>query len=55
MTKWNLSWVYKASSTFKNQLMRDFPGGTVDKYPPANAGDTGSISGPGRSHTPQSN
>ena len=28
----------------------DFPGGTVDKNPPANAGDTGSISGPGRFH-----
>ena len=29
---------------------RDFPGGAVDKNPPANAGDTGSIPGPGRSH-----
>ena len=28
----------------------DFPGGTVDKNSPANAGDTGSIPGPGRSH-----
>ena len=28
---------------------RDIPGGTVDKNPPANAGDTGSIPGPGRS------
>ena len=27
----------------------DFPGGTVVKNPPANAGDTGSIPGPGRS------
>ena len=33
----------------------DFPGGTVVKNPPANAGDTGSIPGPGRSHMPQSN
>ena len=32
-----------------------FPGGTVVKNPPANAGDTGSIPGPGRSHMPQSN
>ena len=31
-------------------LFRDFPGGTVVKNPPANAGDTGSIPGPGRSH-----
>ena len=27
-----------------------FPGGPVDKNPPANAGDTGSISGLGRPH-----
>ena len=33
----------------------DFPGGTVVKNPPANAGDMGSIAGPGRSHMPQSN
>ena len=35
--------------------MKGFPGGAVDKNPPANAGDTGSIPGPGRSHMPQSN
>ena len=34
---------------------RDFPGGTVVKNPPANAGDMGSRPGPGRSHMPQSN
>ncbi|KAM9083397.1 15-hydroxyprostaglandin dehydrogenase [NAD(+)] isoform 2-T2 [Megaptera novaeangliae] len=33
----------------------DFPGGAVAKNPPASAGDTGSIPGPGRSHVPQSN
>ena len=27
-----------------------FPGGTVDKKPPANAGDMGLIPGPGRPH-----
>ena len=32
-----------------------FPGGTVVKNPPANAGDTGLSPGPGRSHMPQSN
>ena len=32
-----------------------FPGGTVVKNPPANAGDTGLIPGPGRSHMPWSN
>ena len=32
-----------------------FPGGAVVSNLPANAGDTGSIPGPGRSHTPRSN
>ena len=32
-----------------------FPGGAVVKNPPANAGDTGSSLGPGRSHMPRSN
>ena len=34
---------------------RDFPGGTVDKKPPANAGDMGLIPSPGRSHMPRGN
>ena len=34
---------------------RDFPGGAVVKNPPANAGDTGSSPGLGRSHMPWSN
>ena len=33
----------------------DFPGGAVVKNLPANAGDTGSSPGPGRSHMPRSN
>ena len=33
----------------------NFPGGTVDKNPPPNVGDTGLIPGPGRSHMPLSN
>ena len=33
----------------------DFSGGIVDKNPPANAGDMGSIPGPGRFHMPQGN
>ena len=33
---------------------RDFPGGTVDKNPPTNAGDVSSIPGPWRFHMPQS-
>ena len=40
------------SSKFKTG---DFPGGAVVKNPPANAGDTGSSPGPGRSHMPRSN
>ena len=31
---------------------RGFPGGPVVKSPPANAGDTGSLPGPGRSQVP---
>ena len=34
---------------------RGFPGGTVVKNPPANAVDTGSSPGPGRSHMPRGN
>ena len=32
--------------------VRGFPGGLAEKNPPASAGDRGSTSGPGRSHTP---
>ena len=39
----------------KESKRGDFPGGTVDKNPPASAGDTGSIPGPRRSHMLQSN
>ena len=39
----------------KKQKLRGFPGGPVVKNPPANAGDTGSSPGPGRSYMPQSN
>ena len=37
------------------QTREGLPGGAVVKNPPANAGDTGSIPGLGRSHMPQSN
>ena len=40
---------------YKNKKLGDFPGGSVVKNPPANAGDTGSSPGPGRSHMPGSN
>ena len=39
----------------EKNLFRDFPGGAVVKNPPANAGDTGSIPGPGGSHMLWSN
>ena len=41
--------------TEKENNIRDFPGGSVVKFLPANAGDMGSSPGPGRSHMPQSN
>ena len=36
-------------------MLADFPGGTIDKNLTSNAGDTGLIPGPGRSHMLQSN
>ena len=39
----------------KKTTQLGFPGGAVVKNPPANAGDTGSLPGPGRSHMPWSN
>ena len=41
-------------ATQKNIALRGFPGGTVVENPPANAGDTGSSPGLGRSHMPRS-
>ena len=39
----------------KKVIREGLPGGTVVKNPPANAGDSGSSPGPGRSHMPWSN
>ena len=39
----------------KKKEIWDFPGGTVIKNPPANAGHMGSIPGPGRYHMSWSN
>ena len=39
----------------KKEWNRGFPGGTVVNNLPANAGDTGSSPGLGRSHMPRSN
>ena len=47
-----------AEDKLKNSLRmmpRAFPGGTVVENLPANAGDTGSSPGLGRSHMPRSN
>ena len=41
--------------TFLKEANQDFPGGAVVKNLPVNAGDMGSIPGPGRSHMPRSN
>ena len=40
---------------FLKNSLPDFPGGTVDKNPPANVGHRGLIPGLGRSHRPRSN
>jgi len=52
--------IYRATltSTYcfsKNHKPRDFPGGTVDKNPPANAGNMGLIPGLERFYMPQRN
>ena len=52
-TRWNC---FKKNKKNKYKLsLRDFRGGTVVENPPANAGDTGSIPGLGRSHMLRSN
>ena len=40
--------------SLQNNYNRGFPGGAVIENPPANAGDTGSSPGLGRSHMPRS-
>ena len=47
--------VTNSINTLKTVPVIDLPGGPVVKNPPANAGDTGSVSGLGRSHTALSN
>ena len=50
--KYNINFLYQ--EWIKN-VFRGFPGGAVVESPPANAGDTGSSPGLGRSHMLQSN
>ena len=54
--------IFRAERSMENTLDSDpqsvllgFPGGAVVENLPANAGDTGSSPGPGRSHMPRSN
>ena len=51
------SYIYtmECYSAVKRNEILDFLGGAVVKNLPANAGDTGSSPGPGRSHVLQSN
>ena len=46
---------YKFLHSKAARKKQGFPGGTVLKNPPANAVDTGSSPGPGRSHMLRSN
>ena len=51
-TDLNLTWM---KVRINNAGRGGFPGGAVVKNPPANAGDTGSSPGPGRSHIKKKN
>ena len=48
------SYPQQAYNLFAEIKIWDFPGGTVVRNPPAIAGDTGSIPGPGGSQRPRS-
>ena len=45
----------RLKETFKSRMTRDFPSGAVVGSVPANAGNTGSMPGLGRSYMPRSN
>ena len=47
--------IFKRKHEDQKESKKDFRGGVTDKNPPANAGDMGSIPGPGRFHMPLSN
>ena len=53
--KGELSYGMGKRQRFGKAHMAGFPGGAVVENPPANAGDTGSSPGPGRSHMLRSN
>ena len=50
-----ISFLLLKSRCYVKKLPSGFPGGAVVKSPPADAGDTGSIPVPGRSHMLRSN
>ena len=52
---WKVNAVQRTCGHWKYSVQHVFPGGSVVENPPANAGDTGSIPGPGRSHRPWNN
>ena len=52
---YKITGLYSAKMARSRKTERDFPGGAVVRDPPANAGDTGSSPGLGRSHMPRSN
>ena len=52
LNKMDLIDIYR---TFQSKTTEGFPGGAVAENLPANAGDTGSSPGLGRSHMPRSN
>ena len=47
--------LYSTGNYIQYPMIGDFPGGAVVENLPANAGDTGSSPGLGRSHMPRSN
>ena len=47
-------YMYVTKLLNQRYIVEGFPGSTVEKNLPANAGDTGSIPGPGRFHMPRS-
>ena len=52
---WNIVGQDRNKHTDVKNGLEGFPGGAVVENLPANAGDTGSIPGLGRSHMPRSN
>ena len=55
LNSFNFCWSVNLLISPSNLNERAFPGGTVVKNLPANAGDMGLSPGPGRSHMPRSN